>query len=377
MTVGSCTPQFYPSRQAGAAVWTKQTAVFLGAVPFGVAILMRRWRVLFGTVIWISAALYAVLVLALIRMSSMFRGTDVEKVTNTGRQLKGVQFAMEFLHSNTRNLVDGSLEDTGAVTISARGKDVIVIGGLVLAIVFAPKLGWDNPTMFSFTGNGDLFIGPGINGSGNILTETREVNGFDGRKHIHPGQMLLVPFESEDRVTNLNETYSSTDFQASPEEYDAARTYRVRNGDTLTLKDVVIEAVFENLELKQQTFRELDSICHADTILATNTSVISVTEIGARSVRRERIVGTHFWNPPYLIPLVEVVRGEKTSEHTMTATFELLRNVGKHPVMVQKDVPGFVANRLQHALWRQMISRAKEIRAGCELRINSAACIKH
>ena len=120
--------------------------------------------------------------------------------------------------------------------------------------------------------------------------------------------------------------------------------------------DVVIEAVFENLELKQQTFRELDSICHADTILATNTSVISVTEIGARSVRREKIVGTHFWNPPYLIPLVEVVRGEETSEHTMKAAFELLRKVGKHPVMVQKDVPGFVANRLQHALWREAIS---------------------
>jgi len=120
--------------------------------------------------------------------------------------------------------------------------------------------------------------------------------------------------------------------------------------------DFVVEAVFENLELKQKTFQELDCICPPETILASNTSVISITEIAARSVHRERIVGTHFWNPPYLIPLVEVVRGKETSDHVMNATFALLEEVGKHPVMVHKDVPGFVANRLQHALWREAIS---------------------
>lgn len=67
-------------------------------------------------------------------------------------------------------------------------------------------------------------------------------------------------------------------------------------------------------------------------------------------------MGTHFWNPPYLIPLVEVVRGENTSDETMNQTFSLLQTVGKHPVRVNKDAPGFVANRLQHALWREAIS---------------------
>ncbi|MEJ2068122.1 MAG: 3-hydroxyacyl-CoA dehydrogenase NAD-binding domain-containing protein, partial [Deltaproteobacteria bacterium] len=118
----------------------------------------------------------------------------------------------------------------------------------------------------------------------------------------------------------------------------------------------VIEAVFENLELKQKIFKDLDTLCPEETILATNTSVISITEIAEKSVHRERIVGTHFWNPPYLIPLVEVVRGKDTADWAMDKTYDLLKEVGKYPVRVNKDVPGFVGNRLQHALWREAIS---------------------
>lgn len=121
--------------------------------------------------------------------------------------------------------------------------------------------------------------------------------------------------------------------------------------------DCVFECVSENLELKQSLFRQMDALCPKETILATNTSVISITEIAATStIHPERIVGTHFWNPPYLIPLVEVIRAEKTSDEVFELTFELLTKVGKHPVRVNKDVPGFVANRLQHALWREAIS---------------------
>ena len=118
----------------------------------------------------------------------------------------------------------------------------------------------------------------------------------------------------------------------------------------------VIEAVFENLELKQKIFQDLDSLCLEETILATNTSVISITEIAEKSKHRERIVGTHFWNPPYLIPLVEVIRGKDTADWAMDKTYDLLKEIGKHPVLVNKDVPGFVGNRLQHALWREAIS---------------------
>ena len=118
----------------------------------------------------------------------------------------------------------------------------------------------------------------------------------------------------------------------------------------------VFEAVLEKLDLKEKLFQKLDALCPSDTILATNTSVISITEIAARATRRDRIVGTHFWNPPYLVPLVEVIKGEETSPRTMDLTIDLLRSVGKHPVNVKKDVPGFVGNRLQHALWREAIS---------------------
>jgi 3-hydroxybutyryl-CoA dehydrogenase len=118
----------------------------------------------------------------------------------------------------------------------------------------------------------------------------------------------------------------------------------------------VIEAIYERLDLKQRLFQELDAICPPDTILTTNTSVISITEIAARATGKERIVGTHFWNPPYLVPLVEVVKGDETSPKVVDLTVDLLKSVGKHPVKVKRDVPGFVGNRLQHALWREAIS---------------------
>lgn len=117
--------------------------------------------------------------------------------------------------------------------------------------------------------------------------------------------------------------------------------------------DFVFEAVYEDLELKQRIFSDLDRMCPPTTILCSNTSAISITQIAQQSKNRERIVGTHFWNPPYLIPLVEVIRAEETADWCTHSAYSLLARVGKHPVHVHKDVPGFVGNRLQHALWRE------------------------
>jgi 3-hydroxybutyryl-CoA dehydrogenase len=125
--------------------------------------------------------------------------------------------------------------------------------------------------------------------------------------------------------------------------------------DVVANADVIFECIPEKMEMKQNLFQTLDELCDPSVILATNTSVMSVTEIAALSNHKERIVGTHFWNPAYLIPLVEVVKTINTSEHVMEKTMSLLQNVGKHPIRVNKDVPGFVANRLQHALWREAI----------------------
>ncbi|MDR2296395.1 MAG: 3-hydroxyacyl-CoA dehydrogenase family protein [Clostridiales Family XIII bacterium] len=120
--------------------------------------------------------------------------------------------------------------------------------------------------------------------------------------------------------------------------------------------DFIIECVPEVLDIKQDLFRDLEPLCRPEAILATNTSVMSITEIALKCARKERVVGTHFWNPPYLIPLVEVVKAEDTSEAVMDATMELMREVGKKPVRCRKDVPGFIANRLQHAIWREALS---------------------
>lgn len=120
--------------------------------------------------------------------------------------------------------------------------------------------------------------------------------------------------------------------------------------------DLVIECIPENMQLKQELFARVEQYCKETTILATNTSVMSITEIAEKTNNKSRVVGTHFWNPPYLIPLVEVIKSDYTSEEVFDVTYELLKKVNKKPVKVNKDVPGFLANRLQHALWREAIS---------------------
>jgi len=118
----------------------------------------------------------------------------------------------------------------------------------------------------------------------------------------------------------------------------------------------VFEAAPEKLALKQEIFAGLESLTAPDTILASNSSAIPSTEIGAKLKRRERVLGTHFWNPPHLVPLVEVIQNETTSEQTVQRTIALLRDAGRNPVHVKRDLPGFVGNRLQHALKREAIA---------------------
>lgn len=126
--------------------------------------------------------------------------------------------------------------------------------------------------------------------------------------------------------------------------------------DGVKSADLVIEAVFENLELKQDTFAKLEDACRTDTIFCTNSSVISPTAISKKLKYRERFCGTHFWNPGHLIPLVEVVKTDATSNETAEAVMNFMTKIGKKPCLCNKDVPGFIANRLQHALWREAIS---------------------
>lgn len=118
----------------------------------------------------------------------------------------------------------------------------------------------------------------------------------------------------------------------------------------------VFEAAPEKLELKQSIFAQLEEHAPADAILASNTSVIQISKIMEGLETRHRAVGTHWWNPPHMIPLVEVVKTEWTDQDVAQTMHDVLAEAGKTPVMVEKDVPGFIGNRLQHALWREAIS---------------------
>lgn len=120
--------------------------------------------------------------------------------------------------------------------------------------------------------------------------------------------------------------------------------------------DFVIEAAPEDLALKQALFAEIEKAAKPAAILASNTSVIPITSIMGGLRNKARALGTHWWNPPYLVPLVEVIRTADASDATVEATLKLLASVGKVAVEVKKDVPGFIGNRLQHALWREAVA---------------------
>jgi 3-hydroxybutyryl-CoA dehydrogenase len=127
-------------------------------------------------------------------------------------------------------------------------------------------------------------------------------------------------------------------------------------GEAVHDADYVVEAVSEDLPLKQRLFAEIETHVRPEAILASNTSVIPITRIMGGLKRRERALGTHWWNPPFLVPLVEVIGTEWTSPATIEFTMKLHADARKIPAHVKKDVPGFIGNRLQHALWREAIS---------------------
>ena len=119
--------------------------------------------------------------------------------------------------------------------------------------------------------------------------------------------------------------------------------------------DVVIESVYEEIALKQKIFQDLDIVCPEHTILASNTSSLMPSAFASGTRRPEKVLVAHYANPPYLIPVVEIVPSGETSDETVTTLSDLLTKMGKRPVIVQKEVPGFVLNRLQGALLREAL----------------------
>jgi len=120
--------------------------------------------------------------------------------------------------------------------------------------------------------------------------------------------------------------------------------------------DIVIESGPENMEFKQELFARLDAATKPTAILASNTSGLSITDIASRCSHPERVLTTHFWNPPHLMPLVEIVKGKETDFAAVEAVRCLLQRCGKTPVIVKKDTPGQLGNRLQMALVREAVN---------------------
>ena len=120
--------------------------------------------------------------------------------------------------------------------------------------------------------------------------------------------------------------------------------------------DFVIEAAPEDLNLKRGLFKNIDKYTPDHTILASNTSMLPISEFGSQAVKKNKLIITHWFNPPHIVPLVEIVSGKDTSEETFKITFQLLTKIGKQPVKVMNEIPGFLVNRIQTAMFREVLS---------------------
>jgi 3-hydroxybutyryl-CoA dehydrogenase len=200
-------------------------------------------------------------------------------------------------------------------------------------------------------------IGAGLMGHG--IAQEFALAGYDVRLHDVNGEKLRKAGD----IIQTNLEMLAVLGLITKEEVGASRRHIIDCTvftDAVKEADVVIEAVFEDLKLKQEIFRLLDGACPSRTILASNTSTLLPGLLASVTRRPEKVLVAHYFNPPYLLPLVELVRQEKTSEETVQTMCALLRKIGKTPVIVQKEVPGFIGNRLQAALFREALAIVRD-----------------
>jgi 3-hydroxybutyryl-CoA dehydrogenase len=135
---------------------------------------------------------------------------------------------------------------------------------------------------------------------------------------------------------------------------------------TVEDSDFVVEALPESMDLKKRIFKKMDQFCPPHAIIASNTSGLSLTEMASGIKRQAQVVIAHWWNPPHIIPVVEIVKGRFTSDETVNLTYQLLTAIGKRPVKILKEVPGFLGNRLQFALYREALACLRDGVASAE-----------
>ena len=195
-------------------------------------------------------------------------------------------------------------------------------------------------------------LGAGLMGHGIALTLARA------------GHSVAVTDPNEDaRAALPDRVRASMDLLGASEDADTTLS---RIAVVATLAEavadagLVVEAAPEKMALKQALFAQAEAHASRDAILASNTSVMPITAIMEGLTHRERALGTHWWNPPHQIPLVEVISTRWTDPGVADTVVDLLADAGKQPVRVARDVPGFIGNRLQHALWREAVALVEE-----------------
>lgn len=155
--------------------------------------------------------------------------------------------------------------------------------------------------------------------------------------------------------TSIEKSKVFIENELSDREYLLDNLKFVKSFEDLNQCDFLIEALAEDLELKKKIFKDLDSILRKEVVLASTTSGLSPTKIAEDMINKERLVVAHFWNPAHLIPLVEVVPGEETSKETVDITVEVMKNLHKEPVKMEKECLGFIGNRIQLAMLREAL----------------------
>ena len=172
------------------------------------------------------------------------------------------------------------------------------------------------------------------------------------------GFKVMLNDVSEEKLTSSIKSIENTSNQANLNTSKILGLIQTETSlnKTASESDFVIEAVFEDLNVKRAIFDKLDSICSKNVVLASNTSSFKASQLAINCKFPERVIVANWWNPPPILPLIEIVKGPQVSEETSNTTMNLFRTIGKSPVLLQKESLGFIGNRMQFALLREAIS---------------------
>jgi 3-hydroxybutyryl-CoA dehydrogenase len=208
-------------------------------------------------------------------------------------------------------------------------------------------------------------IGSGIMGHG--IGQTFALGGYEVILNDLSGELLNKAVQQIKKNLETFIEFGITTAEAAQRALSRIRT-ETDLRSTVKHADIVVEALPELMDLKKRVLKELDDSCPSHTLIASNTSGLSLTEM-ASEIKRQRqsqAVIAHWWNPPHIIPVVEIVRGRYTSDQTVDLIFHLLAAIGKKPVKVLKEAPGFLGNRMQFALYREALACLRDGIASAE-----------